>query len=271
MKLTQKQIKYELLEMLTWFNSFCESNNIVYSAIGGTLLGAIRHKGFIPWDDDIDIAVTRDMYDKIRSLRNKIVTESNRIYDIICIEDATSELPFIKLINKSIAINQVNIKTSADYLWIDIFPYDYAPSDYKKRAETFKSCKFKRIILESSLFDSKRISKKDFKIISKMVFHPISKILGAVKISKSISKVAQRFRKDSRECVCAFVWGYGPHEYVYLNEFTDVINVPFENSNILIMKCYDEFLSKIFGNYMELPPPEKRQSHNLEAWYIKEE
>ena len=263
------EVKVELVEMLKWFNNFCIQNEIVYSAIGGTLLGAIRHKGFIPWDDDIDISVTREMYDKIRSLRNEIRASGK--FDVVCVEDGTSDFPFIKLLNKQIAVRQVNIKTDSDFLWIDIFPYDYAPGDKFVRDSTFKECHRTRLMLESSQIVNDRKMKKDKKTIIKLLLSPLFKMIGSKKLALEVSRKAQKFRETSRDYVCAFVWGYGAHECIMTKDFMNTLAVPFEDSEIRIMSCYEEFLTKVFGDYMKLPPVEKRTSHSIDAWIIKNE
>lgn len=267
MNLSEKEIKRELVDMLNWFNNFCSQQGIVYSAMGGTLLGAIRHKGFIPWDDDIDVSVTREMYEKIRSLRD-MIRKSGK-YDVVCVEDGTSEFPFIKLLNKNIAVRQVNMKTDSDYLWIDIFPYDYAPEDKILRDRIFKDCHRTRLMLESSLIAKDGKIKKDRKTMIKSTMSPLFRMVGSEKLALRISKEAQKYRNTDKECVCAFVWGYGAHECIKTKDFTDTFMVPFEDSEIRIMSCYEEFLTKVFGNYMELPPVEKRVSHSIDAWYIK--
>lgn len=265
--LTPDEVKGELVEMLKWFNNFCTQHEIIYSAIGGTLLGAIRHKGFIPWDDDIDVSVTREMYDKIRSLRNEIRKSGK--YDVVCVEDGTSDFPFIKLLNKKIAVRQVNIKTNSDFLWIDIFPYDYAPKDKSVRERTFKKCHRTRLMLESSQIVKDRKMKKDKKTIIKLVLSPVFKMVGSEKLAHKLSCRAQKFRETDRDYVCAFVWGYGSHECILTKDFLNTLSVPFEDSEICIMSCYEEFLTKVFGNYMELPPVEKRASHSIDAWFIE--
>lgn len=267
--LTPIEVKGELVEMLKWFNNFCTQHEIIYSAIGGTLLGAIRHKGFIPWDDDIDVSVTREMYDKIRSLRDE-VRKSGK-YDIVCVEDGTSEFPFIKLLNKKIAVHQINIKTDSDFLWIDIFPYDYAPKDKSIRDRTFKKCHRTRLMLESSQMVKNAKTKKGKKTIIKLLLSPLFKMVGSEKLALNVSRKAQKFRETDRDYVCAFVWGYGSHECISTKDFLNTLTVPFENTEIRIMSCYDEFLTKVFGNYMELPPIEKRVSHSIDAWFIEKE
>lgn len=267
--LTPGEIKGELVKMLKWFNDFCTQHEIIYSAMGGTLLGAIRHKGFIPWDDDIDVSVTREMYDKIRSLRDEI--RGSGKYDVVCVEDGTSEFPFIKLLNKKIAVSQVNIKTDSDFLWIDIFPYDYAPEDKSVRDSTFNECHRTRLMLESSQMVKGEKMKKDKKTAIKLMLSPLFKIIGSEKLALKISCMAQKFKETERDYVCAFVWGYGAHECVMTKNFIKTLAVPFEDTEIYIMSCYDEFLTKVFGNYMQLPPVEKRVSHSIDAWFIENE
>ena len=121
------------LDLLDFFANICEENNLTYYLIGGTLLGAIRHKGFIPWDDDIDVGMPRKDYQKFVNIMN---TEKSESYVFNCGEnDASSFLMHGKLKIKGTTIEQpdYSIRDNKSEIFIDIFPFDNAPDLKIKR------------------------------------------------------------------------------------------------------------------------------------------
>ena len=267
--LKQEEIKKELIEMLRWLHLFLMKNHIPYSLVGGTLIGSIRHQGFIPWDDDIDIAVTREFYKKLNSMANVIEKTSGGKYRIVSCENRTSEFPFIKLINTHISVNQVNIKSkSASYLWIDIFPFDMVYDDINKRRRMYRHVHIFRLLLESSLMDMKNITHISLSTLIKGILHPFTKLYGANRIADKISKLSQACKISEKNLIGGIVWGYGDKETILLRDFMDTIYVKFEGIDVTVMSCWKEYLSNVYGDYMNLPPVEKRVAHNIEAWYL---
>ena len=119
------EIKIELCRMLKELDEYLGEHGIQYSIMSGTLLGAVRHGGFIPWDDDIDIAVLRKDYDRLIEIlrKNKRIGEE---LEISGYEVDKTDMPFLKVYNKSIAVKD-NLAKDPSELWIDIFPFDNVP------------------------------------------------------------------------------------------------------------------------------------------------
>ena len=119
------EIKIELCRMLKELDEYLGGHGIQYSIMSGTLLGAVRHGGFIPWDDDIDIAVLRKDYDRLIEIlrKNKRIGEE---LEISGYEVDKTDMPFLKVYNKSIAVKD-NLANDPSELWIDIFPFDNVP------------------------------------------------------------------------------------------------------------------------------------------------
>ena len=267
-RLSTSEIKSELVRMLGWIHNFLIENQISYSLVGGTLLGAVRHQGFIPWDDDIDLAMTRTSYHKLNSLADVVKDESKGKYRIVSCENGTSEFPFIKLINTQIRINQININSkTGNYLWIDIFPFDVVFDSEKARNKIYKKAHLLRLLLESSLMDMKRIKHMNSSSAVKLLLHPLAKTYGPNRIGRTISKLAQSCKTSNRNLIGGVVWGYGAKETIEMQGFVNTVETKFENISVTIMKCWDEYLTNVYGNYMDLPPLEKRIAHEIEAWY----
>ena len=126
-KLSEKEYKDRLFDMLVKFDEFCNKYKLDYSLCGGTLLGAIRHKGFIPWDDDIDVVMPRPDYEKFKRLVKKYPLAPNLVFDI------SYEGYVQKIIDKDTYL-KARYASVDKHLWMDVFPIDGLP-DNKKEAE----------------------------------------------------------------------------------------------------------------------------------------
>lgn len=264
--LNENELKNELCIMLEWLDSFLISKEINYSVIGGTLIGTIRHKGFIPWDDDVDIAVSRDEYNKIRHYRDEILKTG--LYDIVCVEDGTSEFPFIKFINKKVGVLQKNISSeNSDFLWIDIFPFDIVPINMKKQKNFYKKAHILRLMLESAMFKPD-IEGKSFSEKVKKILNPFFKKIGAQKIGLKISSYVQKYSLVDSGYIGGVVWGYGCVETVVMDAFKKSMRMPFEKIYVNVFNIWKIYLENVYGDYMKLPPEDKRVSHEIVAFRI---
>lgn len=124
--LTSDEIKTELLNSLREIDMFLKKNNIQYSIMSGTMLGCIRHGGFIPWDDDIDIGMLRPEYNKLLNLLRKNSNCLNEELFGVGIELENGQWPFLKIYNKNILVKE-NMEEKPVNLWIDVFPFDGMP------------------------------------------------------------------------------------------------------------------------------------------------
>ena len=265
-KLTLREIQLEELDMLKNITDFLDKQKIQYFLCGGTLLGAVRHKGFIPWDDDIDIFIPRKDYERFLK-----ITENNIIYEnykVTSFEKSTLSYPFCKVLNEKISINS---KSSLDKnLWIDVFPIDGYPDDYvmaKKLAKTVS--KYKGIIyLHTTSFMSiikehKSLKNRALKIILK----PLCMIIPIKYCSKRIVTAVSKCNYDDSEFVGEIVWGYGICERVNKkNVFSKAVKLNFENQKFNCPAGYDEYLSSIYGEYMTPPKMQNRVTHYIEAY-----
>jgi len=231
-----RQSQLVMLRMLKIMDYLCSRHNIQYFLTGGSLLGAIRHKGFIPWDDDLDVGMTRDNYEKFVQLA---VPELPR--DIFFQTPETdayySELSNVdaRLRDKYSSYNHVGIENNKwhEGLQVDIFVYDRAflPHNFF-------------IIAQNVLLKSVNSKKKRARIL------------------KGISKyVPLRFVYASN-----FLHFFGSLKlgtnYVTQSEISKLIRTQFEDAEFLIPQGWDTCLKRQYGDYMQLPPMEKRNSHH---------
>ena len=146
-ELTTPEIRKRLLDILVVFREFCQENNLNFYLCAGTLLGAVRHGGFIPWDDDIDVAMLRDDYDKLLDIArdNPIIKDK---YKIISYELGTSHYPFLKILDmETQTIQSFSDEGHNNSLWIDIFPFDDVSENTELRKKQYRKVGILREIL----------------------------------------------------------------------------------------------------------------------------
>lgn len=264
--LTKNECRNIQVELLKKIAEICDNNNLKYYLCGGTLLGAIRHKGFIPWDDDIDISLQREDYDKLIEILKK-----QKDYKWISVLD--SEVPgyyytFAKVVdNRTIAKMEDNITEHG--LWVDIFPYDNLPQDEKKCNKFLKKCYIYRsfIMAMTTDFTAKKIKKR----FVKRLLNIFANIYGKQKLLKKYQKYSRKYNNIETDYFGTTFTPYATRERFNKKWFSEIIKVEFENYKFNSPIDYDSALKQLYGNYMELPPIEKRREHRIIAWRIDNE
>lgn len=259
-EISDKEVQYRLLSLLDKFHQFCKENNINYSITSGTFLGAIRHNGFIPWDDDIDVGLTRKEYEK---LLDAISKHTNELY-FIGAELNNGIWPFIKLIDKTTIIKE-NGSTRQEYLWIDIFPFDNSPLKIFPKVIHLTT---KRILVYkiNDYLGIQSLKTNSFlKKIYNNILYKISKNISIKSIALKHIKVSSIFQNKKMNYVGDIIWGTKPIPR-YL--FDDLVDYQFENITVKGFKEYDTYLTCIYGDYMKLPPEDQRVNHGIKAWRV---
>lgn len=262
-----------LLEMLTDLDSICRENGIKYSLSGGTMLGAIRHQGFIPWDDDVDILMPYEDYHRFIEIVKK--KYSNK-YSIADIRERTASTLFVKFCKKGTKFVQINnVGTPfADNIFIDIFPAEYCPDNEKERKKRGREFnlyrKMKRCVV-SYKYPSKLLLEKckESKILKKEYSRKrllgfFGNILGLDYIVSKCDKLAH-FEKKGKYIICPSCARYYDYEMYNSDFFDKLIETKFEDKSFYISHRYEEYLTSLYGDYMKLPEPENRRpSHVIE-------
>lgn len=270
-KIELAELKKIELDILCEIHRICQEQNIRYSLAAGTLLGAVRHGGFIPWDDDIDIFMPRPDYDRFIEF-----CKSNPIgFNIICSE--TNE-KYKYLFAKAMARNTIIIEDFSNPdniemgIYVDIFPIDGLADTYESAKKEFNKTSFKRELLVAKNWKKFTRSKtRSWKYEPiRFAFFLLSRFISAKKIIKSLN---DRFRKNPFEkmeysaCISS---SYRQKDIMATSIFSEYIDIEFEGKTFKAFKNYHAYLSNIYGNYMELPPEEKRVSHHSFEAYYKE-
>ncbi len=261
--LSLEQIHEEQTKMLKVFASFCKEHDLKYFLAGGTLLGAIRHKGFIPWDDDIDILMPRPDYDKFRELtHNKPLTKNIIVLSLL---DKDAIYPFCKVCNINYHVKEeMNEENDKSYLWLDIFPIDGLSENEEINAKLFKKVHRLRHVLSLKTIDKTKMkegSTTKLKALIKPLYKLFVDMIPLKWINNRIEKISKTYDYEKSEYVGCLHWGYGPQERMKKVDVEKVVEVDFEGFKAKAFSCWDEYLHNLFGDYMTLPPEEKRLVH----------
>jgi lipopolysaccharide cholinephosphotransferase len=252
------------IDILKIFKNFCKQNRITFYLAGGTAIGALRHQGFIPWDDDIDIYMKRHDYRQFIEKFNNFDASCQ----VNCIEkDSWYYLPFAKIsIEKTRIIEECSIKHQRLGINIDVFPVDHVPDDLQARNDLLKKlAKYKRILnIKLLKFDKKRISFNNLVLLgskSLKMFH------SCPYYARMINDLAQTYDKEPTTCKANLVWMCAEKRIVPSTVFDGSVDVLFEGELYPLAAGYHQLLTSIYGDYMNPPPVEQRKTHHRHICY----
>ncbi len=263
-ELSAEEIKSIELNILTDVHNFCEQHGILYFLIGGTLLGAIRHQGFIPWDDDVDIAMPRPDYESF------ISNYSSRWYEVKSIERTNNYVfTFAKVEDTKTVLIENKTNKSNIGVNIDVFPVDGLPNDIEKAKKyADRSMRYKKLItIKQIKFRKGRSTAKNAVLaFGKIALLPFS----YKRLTKMAIRYAKRYDFDNSDHVANLSWGFGKAEILSKAGVLKRRLVTFQNRQFYITENYEDYLINRFGDYRKLPPEDERKSHHLFKAFYKE-
>ncbi|MDI9550374.1 MAG: LicD family protein [Bacteroidales bacterium] len=263
----RRQIQLTLLEILKDVDAFCRASGIRYSLAYGTLLGAVRHKGFIPWDDDIDLLMPRPDFERFLATYGK---EPGARYQ--CLFNARGKkINFVNFFakvhdTKTLSIESRMRKSHRFGLSIDLFPVDGKPDDRKallRHEKRLGHCAHQILLKQRPFFP--------------LSFHnPLPAMIEAHLHSlDGLLRRCMKLMKEydfstSRLCGSAPIGSNGLKEVYERELFEEYIELEFEGCRFLAFSRWDEYLRQQFGDYMQLPPENQRKSHGLTVYLLDE-
>lgn len=263
-QLSRQDIRQRLLDILLNFYDFCHQNGLNPYLCAGTLLGAVRHGGFIPWDDDIDTCLDRVSYEKLMRIAKKNDT-FNGHYKIVDFRFENSSYPFIKIVDLETKMSQEFENDEADYLWIDVFPMDGLPADVNKQKRLYRRVTFVREVQMLSF--AKANGRTFVKKLIKPLIIPLAKIYGLKRANQRLNKLAQTYDYRQTGWIGDVLWGEFGKETLSVKEYFQSTTMSFEGHKFETMACWDKYLTMLYGiDYMAIPPKSKRVDHRLTAW-----
>lgn len=263
-QLTLREVQLEELKILIYFDDFCRKYDLRYSLVYGTLIGAARHKGFIPWDDDIDVAMPRPGYEKLLKLNGQFDNETIKLIadELNHSLDAT----YAAAINMHLPCKNTYSSTKRSrYLWIDIFPVD-GFSDANKTMEVIyrKSQRLQAIMTLASARLGK--GKTIFHRLAKLLVVPLCRLYGIQRCLNQMDALAKSFPYETSRDVGVIAWGEGTKERLSRKEFEKMDEIEFEGHMFKVMACWRKYLKNMYGDYTQLPPVKERGGHNIIAY-----
>ena len=257
-------------EILKQFDTICKEHGIQYVLYAGTLLGAIRHKGFIPWDDDIDIAMTRPEYEKFEKIFD---------HQFGLRLQSDTRLPYYyhahaKLRNNSMEIYEDVSRTQRDQKgpWIDLFIYDNIPDKQIDRVNHFLEVNKVNEKIRKKLFLKANEIDKGLKYVVKKVLQTYNELFHRFfftlpKLFKKRTELLTKYNdQETKELgIASFYNTYDYYQTTFMKKesFTNITTAIFEGEEFPVPANYDECLTVMYGDYMKIPEEHEQVTHNI--------
>ncbi len=267
------ELQEKLLSILDYFHKLCVKENLRYYLLGGTALGAARHKGFIPWGDAVYVGMPRPDYERLRELSKDIDTGIYR-FEYPC-EAKDFVYPYGKLYDTTTTLIENTRYKPRRGIFLDIFPLDGAGSTHEESVENFKKID-KKVNLLATKTCAWRKGRKLYKNLACTLMRCVPEfILNSEKLKAKIGEMSSRLAYDECKYVANYCGSWHEKEISERAWFGEPVECTFESVRAFLPQDVDAYLTAIYGDWRTPPPPEKQVSHHdylfldLHAPYIK--
>ena len=258
-----KKFRLKLIETFRAFDAFCKRHQIQYYTAGGTLIGAVRHKGLIPWDDDVDVWMLRKDYERFLTFRGQVEGH----YDIMDSRDENYWLlSLAKFVDTDTTLWEYEHYPCITGVYIDIFPLDECDAD--------KAMALRKEYDETSFKLTYAMAKHSLRqFVTLLSHHDLGTFKSYLKDSlyylpryqkylQAYEACVQKIKTSKGEMYVAFDGLYQEREIYKKEWLAEIVKLPFEDMEVDAPVGYHEILTQVYGDYMQLPPVEKRVSHH---------
>ena len=272
-ELTLAEIHEGTLEVLKRFISVCDQIGVLYFLAYGSLIGAVRHHGFIPWDDDLDVIMLRPDYEKFREYCNKHEGELTpfRFFD----RHNTPDYPYTIgrfCDTRYQMVRNDDVPDAGQGMFIDIYPHDGAGNNNDKHWKSILKKKKHLMVLLGCAFSKTPVPSKSNKLLApiRLPIYLYSHFKKPKYFLDKMEALRDVYPFDKSKYVTCIIWDVEirqcPKEW-----FLEYTTLPFEGIQVKVPKEYDSVLRDTYGDYMQLPPEEKRVTHHVFKAYFKSE
>lgn len=274
-KMTLKELQEAELGILEAFHEFCEKHGLRYYLGGGTAIGAVRHQGFIPWDDDIDLMMPRPDYMKLVELVKEDQMLGDHYKVDCCYFNPNALSSALRIFDTRTELTFTNFRIPYTLgCWIDVFPIDGLSPSAAKRKAHFKKMRLAMDIYLCAItkFGGKRRSK-----LMTVLQYGVAPALPIIRLFKNhqytawLDRISRRYDYDKCEWIGVLEGRAEEREAMKKVNLEPARLVDFEGKKFFIMANYDEYLTNLYGDYMKLPPESERVSrHEIDIWWKEE-
>ena len=255
-------IQEKILDIYKLVGDLCDKHDIPFYAIGGTCIGAVRHKGFIPWDDDLDIAIPIQDFDRFWDVAEKELPEYLNIYT--CKNKRKYRYIFGKIHNINttfIEESEIGYPDAYKGIFVDIMPIASIPDN-----PTDKKAFHKKILLYSKMNYIRRYPYKGMDTIKKKIIwimmRPLCLFTKFDFFSEKWLALLRKYPLGSSSLTGYTWWDTNFEKLTFpMEDFAESLELPFEDTIINCPIKYDDYLTRQFGDYMKLPPVDQREPH----------
>lgn len=272
-----RKLQLTILKIIKLFTNICDIHGLRYFMVGGTMLGAIRHKGFIPWDDDVDLGMPREDYEKFLTIVGDYLPNEYSLLNYK--SNPEYQRYFSRIVNNNVKIyNNSNSKEIVENAWIDIFPYDGMPDGKFNQKLHFAYMTGWRLLYHASCFEELVNLNRPGRPVYQQAMINFLKVtkfgqgLDTFKLMKRIERGLMKYPYDSSNTLVSFFGAYMTREIIDKEILGELQEYPFEDTVFKGAEHYDKFLKHYYGNYMIPPSDEQKDKHSIrEIEYLNSE